>query len=127
MEVGDTIYYGIENFKGSGEGYNIPWVNNPVAANGYSSSIGIICWRVYLTYIICVSDLFSSIHRYVFIMNDTEVGSTRYTLFLGAFISCTNTLVYTSNFIAVVFFPNMLVFGIAAELAVFKGLTRLSV
>ena len=67
----DTVDDDPEKFEGSGRGCNIPWVNNPVAPNGDSSSSGLIFWGAYLAHNFRVSDLFSYIHRYVFIPTDT--------------------------------------------------------
>ena len=127
MEGEDIFDNDLNKFEGSGGGCSIPWVNNPVATNGDSSSIEVIFWGEYLAHNFCVSDIYFSIHRYVFIPNDSEGLSPINTLFIGAFISCTNALAEMSKLIAVGFFPNILVFGIETELAVFKGLTHLSV
>ena len=89
----DTVDDELDKFDGNSRGFKIPWVNNPVAANGDSSSAGVIFRGVYLTHNFFVSDLFSSIHKYVFIANDMEGVSPSNTLFLGSFISCPNTLV----------------------------------
>ena len=63
MEVEDTIYDGIDKFEGSSGGYKIPWVNNPVAANCDSSSVGIFFWGEYLTHHFRVNYLFYYILR----------------------------------------------------------------
>ena len=63
MEGEDTVYDDIEKFEGSGWGYKIPWVNNPVATNCDSISVGVFFWGAYLAHHFCVTYLFSYIHR----------------------------------------------------------------
>ena len=55
MTGDDTVYDKIENFKGSGGGCNIPWVNNPVAANSDSSSVGVFFCGAYPAHNVYVS------------------------------------------------------------------------
>ena len=43
-----TVYNEFDKFKGSGEGCNTPCVNNPVAANGDSSSVRVFFFLAYL-------------------------------------------------------------------------------
>ena len=122
-----TVYDELDKFEGSGGGFNITWLNNPVAANGDFSSVGVFFLGVCLAHESCAICLFSYFHKYIFIPNDMECFSPCNTLFLGAFFACTNDLEDTPNFISVRFFRNLLVFGMVTELAVFKGLTCFSV
>ena len=123
----DTVYDDFDKFEGSGGGCNIPGVYNPVGGSGDSSYVGVFFWGAYFAHNFCVSCLFSSICRHIFIPNDMEHFIPRDTLFLGGFSSFSDALEETYKLISVGFFPNVLIFGMVTDLAVFYGLNRINV
>ena len=57
----DTVYDDIGQFEGICGGCYIPWVNDYVAFNGDSRSVGVVFMGADLTHYFCISYLLSSV------------------------------------------------------------------
>ena len=88
MEGEDTVYNDPEKLDGSSWGFYISWVNNPVTTYGNSRPVGVVLLGAYLAH----CSLFSSVRRYIFILNDFECFSYHYLLFIEDFFTCYNPL-----------------------------------
>ena len=78
----DTVYNDIEKLNGSGGGFYIPGLNNPVAAYGNLRYVGVFLLGEYLAHYFCVSNFSSSICSYILISNYFEYFSSCYPFFL---------------------------------------------
>ena len=92
MSVEDTVYNDIEKLKGISGGCYIPCLNSSVATFGSLCPVWVVLLGAYLTHYFCVRNLFSSFCRYIFIYNDLECFSYRYSLLLEDFVTCPNPL-----------------------------------
>ena len=101
----DTVYDDIFQFQGRYGGCYITWVNDSVANNGDSLSSGVVFLVADLSHYFCISNLFSSICRYIFIFDNPESLCSCYPLFLDTFVPCPNDLAQPSQFIEIGFFP----------------------
>ena len=88
----DTVHNYHNNLDVISGGFYIPCLNSSVATYGSLCPVWVVLLGAYLTHYFCVRNLFSSFCRYIFIYNDLECFSYRYSLLLEDFFTCPNPL-----------------------------------
>ena len=114
-----TVEEDLEKFKRAGGGVDVAWVVDLVSANGDFSAVWILLVGVYFSDNFGVGYLFSTVVRYVLVVDEEEdIGAKDApTCAIGA---SSNAPAQATKFFGVGLVPSVCVCGVLAELAVLK-------
>lgn len=122
-----TVDDELDGFEGSGLGAAVPWVTNSVAADSDTRSVGVLLLWADLTDYTRVGDVDPALVRDVGVLDGTETVCAGHALLGRVGGVAANALTEAAQFVSIRLVPEVLVFWVAAKLAVFQCLSRVVV